>query len=164
VKVQLHAFFDFGSRWRCVVSFTPRPLYPQGKSPWYPLDRRMGGPQSRSGCNGEEKNFQPLPGLEPPIIEPVVQRWTTEFSRLLISQNQSYFPTDGRSVGRSVSQSVSHSVRPCWHWAPLGLMARFGCNKESYVLVYYGALSLTGGGVCLVTGHSPGLCWQYLHM
>jgi hypothetical protein len=22
---------------------------PQGKSPWYPLDRRLGGPQSRSG-------------------------------------------------------------------------------------------------------------------
>jgi hypothetical protein len=28
-----------------VVSFTPRPLNPQGKSPWYPLDRRVGGPQ-----------------------------------------------------------------------------------------------------------------------
>jgi hypothetical protein len=26
-----------------------RPLYPQGKSPWYPLDRRLGGPQSQSG-------------------------------------------------------------------------------------------------------------------
>jgi hypothetical protein len=25
-----------------VVSFTPHPLYLQGKSPWYPLDRRMG--------------------------------------------------------------------------------------------------------------------------
>jgi hypothetical protein len=32
-----------------VVSFTPGPLYPQGKSPSYPLDRRLGGPQSRSG-------------------------------------------------------------------------------------------------------------------
>jgi hypothetical protein len=30
-----------------VVSFTLRPLYPQGKSPWYPLDRRLGGPQRR---------------------------------------------------------------------------------------------------------------------
>jgi hypothetical protein len=29
-----------------MVSFTPRPLYPQGKSPWYPLDRRLGGPQT----------------------------------------------------------------------------------------------------------------------
>jgi hypothetical protein len=37
---------DFGTRWRRVVNFTPRPLYPHGKSPRYPLDRRMGGPQS----------------------------------------------------------------------------------------------------------------------
>jgi hypothetical protein len=36
-----------------VVSFTPRPLYPQEKSPWYPLDRRLGGPQSRSGSGGD---------------------------------------------------------------------------------------------------------------
>jgi hypothetical protein len=43
-----------------VVSFTPRPLYSQGKSPWYPLDRRLGGPQSRSGHRVEEKNSQPF--------------------------------------------------------------------------------------------------------
>jgi hypothetical protein len=48
-----------------VVSFTPRPLYPQGKSPWYPLDRKLGGPQSRSGRGGEEKNSQPPPGIVP---------------------------------------------------------------------------------------------------
>jgi len=40
-------------------------LYPQGKSPWYPLDRRLGGNQSRSGRSGEEKNSQPPPGIEP---------------------------------------------------------------------------------------------------
>jgi hypothetical protein len=36
-----------------------------GKEPWYPLDRRLGGPQSRSGHDGEEKNSQPPPGIEP---------------------------------------------------------------------------------------------------
>jgi hypothetical protein len=41
-----------------VVSFMPRPLYPQGKSPWFPLGRRLGGPQSRSGCCSEERNSQ----------------------------------------------------------------------------------------------------------
>jgi hypothetical protein len=30
---------DLCGRWRWVVNFTYRPLYPQGKSPWYPLDR-----------------------------------------------------------------------------------------------------------------------------
>jgi hypothetical protein len=56
-----------------------------GKNPWYPLARRLGGPQSRSGCGGEEKNSQLLPGLEPPIIQPVAERYTTELSRLLIN-------------------------------------------------------------------------------
>jgi len=41
------------------------------------LDRRLGGPQSRSGHGREEKNSQPLSGLEPPIIQPVNQRYTT---------------------------------------------------------------------------------------
>jgi hypothetical protein len=36
-----------------------------GKSPWYPLDRILDGPQSRSGRGGEEKNSQPPPGIEP---------------------------------------------------------------------------------------------------
>jgi hypothetical protein len=34
----------------------PWPLNPQGKSCWYPLDRRLDGPQSQSGHSGEEKN------------------------------------------------------------------------------------------------------------
>jgi hypothetical protein len=35
------------------------------KGPWYPMDRRMGESQSRSGRGGEEKASQPLPGIEP---------------------------------------------------------------------------------------------------
>jgi len=33
-------FLDLGTRCRWVVSFTPRPLYPQGRNPLYPLDRK----------------------------------------------------------------------------------------------------------------------------
>jgi hypothetical protein len=53
-------------------------LYPQGKSPWYPLDRRLGGPQSRSARSGEEKNSQPRRESNPrtPIVQPVAQRYT----------------------------------------------------------------------------------------
>jgi hypothetical protein len=36
-----------------------------GKSPRCPLDRRPGGPQISSRRDGEEKNSQPLPGMEP---------------------------------------------------------------------------------------------------
>jgi len=42
---------------------TPAAL-PAGKNPWYPLDRRLGGPQSRSGRGGEEKHFQSPQGIE----------------------------------------------------------------------------------------------------
>jgi hypothetical protein len=31
-----------------VVSFTARSLYPQGNSPWYPLERRLCGYQSQT--------------------------------------------------------------------------------------------------------------------
>jgi len=56
-----------------VVSFTAQSLYPQGKNPWYPLDRRLGGLQSWYERGDEEKNSQPLPGLKPPVIQPIVQ-------------------------------------------------------------------------------------------
>jgi hypothetical protein len=70
---------DLGTRLRRVVNFTPRSLYPRRKSPY-----RLCGPRSRSGRSGEEKNSQLLTGLEPPIIQPVAQRYTTELSRLPI--------------------------------------------------------------------------------
>jgi hypothetical protein len=72
---------DFGTRRRWVVRFTPPVALHPRKSPWYPLDRRLGGPQSQSGRGGEEKNSQPLPGLKPPIIQSVAQRCITELSR-----------------------------------------------------------------------------------
>jgi hypothetical protein len=64
VDVQLHTFLILaldGGEWSvsCLGCFTS-----QGKSMWYPLDRRLGGPRSQSGCSGEGKNSQSLLGLE----------------------------------------------------------------------------------------------------
>jgi hypothetical protein len=71
-----------------VVRFTPLPLYPQGESPLYPLDRRLGGTQCRSRRGGEEKNSQPQPGFEHPIIQSVALCYRTELlSRLRNSQD-----------------------------------------------------------------------------
>jgi hypothetical protein len=36
---------NLGTGWRIVVSFTLRPLYSGEKSPKYPLERRLDGPQ-----------------------------------------------------------------------------------------------------------------------
>jgi hypothetical protein len=56
---------NLGTRWRWVVSFMPRLLYPQGKNLRYPLNRRLGALHSRSGRGVEVKNSQPPPGIEP---------------------------------------------------------------------------------------------------
>jgi hypothetical protein len=42
-----------------VVSITPQPLYAREKNPRYPLDRKLGVPQNRSGLHGEEKILAP---------------------------------------------------------------------------------------------------------
>jgi hypothetical protein len=44
---------------------------------------RAPGPQGWSGRGGEDENSHPLPGLEPPIIQPVAKRYMTELSRLV---------------------------------------------------------------------------------
>jgi hypothetical protein len=65
VEELLHSFFDLGIRWRQVVSFTPRPIYPQEKSPWYPFDRRWVGLRAVLDAVVKRKNSQPPPGIEP---------------------------------------------------------------------------------------------------
>jgi hypothetical protein len=58
VDVQIHVFLTLA----LVVgeiSFTPRAALLPGKEPQYPLDRRLGGPQSRSGRHGEVKILDP---------------------------------------------------------------------------------------------------------
>jgi hypothetical protein len=59
-------FLDLGTSWRWVVSFKARPLYPRRKSLRYPLDRRLGGPQSRSGRRGEENILDHPTGTRTP--------------------------------------------------------------------------------------------------
>jgi hypothetical protein len=50
----------------------PRPgrFKPWGKSPSYPFDKRLCGPQSQSGCGDEEEESQPLPEIEPRSSSP----------------------------------------------------------------------------------------------
>jgi hypothetical protein len=42
-----------------MVNLKPRPLYPRGQSPRNQLDRRLSGPQNRSGLRGEDKILAP---------------------------------------------------------------------------------------------------------
>jgi hypothetical protein len=65
---------DLGTRWRWMVSFTPRPLYPH--------EKEAGWAPEPLWTRWWRENFEPLPGLEPPIIQTVARRCTTELSKL----------------------------------------------------------------------------------
>jgi hypothetical protein len=49
---------NLGTRRRWVFSFTPRPLYPMDKGYRFPLNSRLGGPQSRPRRGGKDKRSQ----------------------------------------------------------------------------------------------------------
>jgi hypothetical protein len=53
-----------GNKCRWVVSFTPRPLYLRGKSPRFPLYRRLGGPQSSAGYCGDSPAGNRIPAVQ----------------------------------------------------------------------------------------------------
>jgi hypothetical protein len=67
---------DLGTRWKCVVSFVPQLLHSWERSPPYPLDMRLGVPQSQSGCCGVQKISCPCQKLNPPAIQPVACCYT----------------------------------------------------------------------------------------
>jgi hypothetical protein len=68
-------FLDLSTRCSWVVGFKPRPFHPRGKSPRYPLDLRLGGPQSRSGRRGKEKNRFPA-GNWTLAVQPFARHYT----------------------------------------------------------------------------------------
>ena len=77
-EVQLYFFFNLGARWRWVV--TPRPgLFtpPPRKKTRYPLYRRLGGPQCRSGHG----KISPPPGFDPRTVQPLRVAIPTELSQ-----------------------------------------------------------------------------------
>jgi hypothetical protein len=67
VEVLLDSFFDLGTRWRWVVSFTPRPLYHHGKAPDTHWIGGWVGPRSSLDTCRREK-FPSTAGIRTPII------------------------------------------------------------------------------------------------
>jgi hypothetical protein len=85
-----------------VVSFTPRPLYHRRKSPRYPLDRRLGGPQNRSGLREKEKTCPHRDSnSDLSAVEPVASPYTycDSFNAIICI----YPPDDGQSVTETCS-------------------------------------------------------------
>jgi hypothetical protein len=147
-------YLDLGTSWRW-VKFTPRPLYPQGKSPRYPLDRRLGGPQSQSGWFREEKILHPTGTRTPtpPLGLREVEAPTFSDIRLIDGsklasptrrpfenlKNQSHIATDGLSISKSWCQT------PIW-----GSWPNIYYSLEITVLFSWGSLSDERTGLSFV--------------
>jgi hypothetical protein len=83
-----------------MASFTPR-----GKSPRYPLDKRLSGPQSRSACCGVEINPFPLSGIEP---------WPSSPSLYRLSYPGCWFVTSiHEKISPGLIKSASCFCLPC---------------------------------------------------
>jgi hypothetical protein len=70
--------FKLGTRWRRVVNITPWSLNPE-KLPQYQLNRRLVGPNSRSGRFGEDKNLLHPAGFESRVVQSVPTRLSRSF-------------------------------------------------------------------------------------
>jgi hypothetical protein len=80
------SILDLGTRWMCVISFTPLPLYPQSKSPWYPLYSRLCGPQRRSGRGGEINVLHASEVYSPPPKGTLCSTMTSEVHKQEVSK------------------------------------------------------------------------------
>jgi hypothetical protein len=61
-----------------VISFTPLPLFSQGKNLWYALDKRLGGPRTVLDAVVKRKIYSPRQESNPrsPIVQLVAQSYT----------------------------------------------------------------------------------------
>jgi hypothetical protein len=59
-----------------VVSVTPLPLYSQGKSPWYPLDRRLVGRKAVLDDVEKRKFLNRDSNSDPSVVQLEASRYT----------------------------------------------------------------------------------------
>jgi hypothetical protein len=109
MEIKLHAFLTSAlaeDEWSTLRSglFTPRET--ASGTHW------IGGwvsPRTGMDAVARKKILHPLPELEPPIIQPVAQRYTTELSRLL-----PYYGKGRVKVKLSLCLTKHHAMKTYW--------------------------------------------------
>jgi hypothetical protein len=107
-----------------MVSVTPRaPFTPEERTPW--TDRRLGGPQSRSGHRGKTKNplcFRRGSNPDRLVVQSVVRHWSTPYSK----STTSIFRTVDRLFWlRLFLTPLNPSLRECYLEGGLPLNSPF---------------------------------------
>jgi hypothetical protein len=97
-----------------MISFTSLPLYPRGRRTRWPLDRRLGGPYSRSGRSGvTNQNL---------INEKIKSR--------LNSDNACYHSVQNLSSSRLLSKNVKIKIQK----TVILLVVLYGCETRIFTL------------------------------
>ena len=69
------------------LSVMPRPLFTPGKTR-YPLYRRLGGPQGRTG---QVRKISPPPGFDPRTVQPIASRYTDWVTRYTVFKYSTHY-------------------------------------------------------------------------
>jgi len=119
-KRYLHSFLTL-ALWNWVVSCTRQTLHSRGNDSHYPLNKRLGGPQSQSGLFEEKKNASLVPGF---------LRYLTDLDRSLVTA-QIALCTLRYSISREYGM-----IRSLWPLSVVGVH-KLQDYKGSYLLKVY---------------------------
>jgi hypothetical protein len=95
----------------------------------YPLYRRLGGPQGRSGRG---RKISPPPGFDPRTVQPVASRYTDWATRPILAVKR--YPFSGLwSSLLSQGQPLGELISRCHISEPKLTAAMNGCGKAKFV-------------------------------
>ena len=104
--------FNLCTKWRWVANLIHWPLEPLGKSPWYTLNRRLGGCQSLSGHFGRESLALPGVGTLDCPAHSVVTMSTVNYTILAPGKTLVLGGTPVPVPGHQLISCVTG--KPCW--------------------------------------------------
>jgi hypothetical protein len=133
------SILDLGTTWGSVVGFTPQPLYLRGKSPQYPLDRRLDGPRAGLDTVGKRKIRAP-DGNRTPTFSPYTVAIPTELSWRMLNNGS---PKKEKKRNET-SCPISSPVRVVGSCVDVGTASENRRHDTAHRILVRGTLSSAG--------------------